>query len=163
MYLIVPRIGEKIPLTESCAPLVSSEDLTATASLHDAAYYGNIKVTELLLKSGDSLSVSIPVNSQQTPLHLATAFGQTAIVKILLRAGASPHAVNEGLETPCMMAASDNHLNSLKALVEAGADLALRCVYHHTLMHRTVVNQYWHRSGANKSYAVALYIMRKTT
>ena len=33
--------------------------------------------------------------------------------------------MNEDLETPCMMAASDNDLSSLKALVEAGADLVL--------------------------------------
>ena len=91
---------------------------------------------------------------QQTPLHLAAASGHTAIVKILLRAGASPHAVNWNLETPCTMAALSNDLNSLKALVEAGAGLASKNVFYNTLLHRTVVS---------KAYTVALYIMTKTT
>lgn len=91
---------------------------------------------------------------QQTPLHLAAASGHTAIVKILLRAGASPHAVNKYLQTPCMMTALSNDLNSLKALVEAGADLAVRDVYDHTLLHCIIYKD---------AYAAALYIMTETT
>ena len=95
---------------------------------------------------------------QDTPLHLAALSGHTTIVKILLRAGASPHALNQYLDTPCMLAAESDDLNSLKALVEAGAGLTTRDVGHNTLLHRTVASE-----GANKAYAVALYIMTKTT
>lgn len=137
---------------KSCGPLESREDLTATSSLHVAARYGNVKITELLLSSGDS-PMCFDFH-QQTPLHLAADFGHTAIVKILLRAGASPHAVNNCLQTPCMMAASSNDLNSLKALVEAGADLAVRDERHRTLLHRSIMYT---------AYAVALYIMTETT
>ena len=48
--------------------------LTATTSLHVAAKYGNVKITELLLNSGDS-STCLD-SSLQTPLHLAAASGQ---------------------------------------------------------------------------------------
>ncbi|KAL9072683.1 MAG: hypothetical protein Q9161_003391 [Pseudevernia consocians] len=56
------------------------------------------------------------------------------------------------------MAALSDDLNSLKALVEAGASLTTRDVNHNTLLHRTVASP-----RASKAYAVAFYIMTKTT
>lgn len=42
--------------------------------------------------------------SNQTPLHFATAYGNTKIVKKLLRAGADPSLVNNKKETPMKIA-----------------------------------------------------------
>ena len=47
------------------------------------------------LTAQPNIRINVQDEKLQTPLHLATAYGHTKIVKKLLRAGADRHLLNE--------------------------------------------------------------------
>ena len=58
-----------------------------------------------------------------TALHAAAEEGHTAVVRVLLGAGANVRALTTEEESPLFLAASAGHLEIVKALVEANSDL----------------------------------------
>ena len=59
-------------------------------------------------------------------LHWACLRGQLAIVKMLLKAGCDVDALNNGLNSPLLIAASKGHDNIIRVLLDNGADVTLR-------------------------------------
>ena len=58
-----------------------------------------------------------------TPLMQAASDGDVWAIKILLEYGANPNALNEQLENPLGFATSWEQLDSIKILVDAGAEI----------------------------------------
>jgi ankyrin repeat protein len=86
-----------------------------------ACYKGNKPVVEALLAR------DVEVNRPGwTPLHYAAATGQNDIVQLLLDKSAYIDAASPNKTTPLMMAALNNHIYTIKLLLDEGADATLR-------------------------------------
>lgn len=100
-----------------------TKDMSGRTALHwAAARSNNVKVIQMLLKSGAN------VNAQDgmgyTPLHTAVEGSKSdkKILQTLLKAGAKINATGMGDDTPLHMAAAKNEPWVLKLLLQAGAN-----------------------------------------
>ncbi len=92
----------------------------ATA-LQWAAYRGDAKLAELLLKAG--AKPGLANHDGATPLWLAATRGDAAVIEALLKGGAD---ANEQLplgRRPLMLAARSGNVDAVRALLEHGADV----------------------------------------
>jgi ankyrin repeat protein len=100
---------------------VNPQNSDGESPLHIAASYGLAQVVELLIGNGAEIDVGVghglqdeesseaddeddyrepPINSGQTPLHLAAMRGHEEVVRILLDHGAEINARDDGDNTP---------------------------------------------------------------
>jgi uncharacterized protein len=86
---------------------------------------GSVAVIERLLSAGANPNLALPAG--ETPLMTAARTGVAAAVRTLLAHGAAVDAV-EGWrgQTALMWAASEGHAETIQALIDAGADPAVR-------------------------------------
>ncbi|KAF7118670.1 hypothetical protein CNMCM5793_008208 [Aspergillus hiratsukae] len=80
-----------------------------------------LDLVEIIIQKDESL-VNIDVGSGRTPLSWAAANGCEAIVKLLLKAGATPKTMDGSGGTPLSIAAMIGHQGVVKLLLEAGAN-----------------------------------------
>src|SRR5688572_15464695 len=86
---------------------------------------GSAPVVERLLKAG--VSVNGTGRLGETPLHLCARTGNPAAVKVLLSHGATLDTIeNWRGQTPLMWAAAEGHADTMRMLIEAGADVNAR-------------------------------------
>ncbi|MCJ7822861.1 MAG: ankyrin repeat domain-containing protein, partial [Armatimonadetes bacterium] len=87
-----------------------------------AAQQGDVEATRRLIAEGSDVNVRDKWGI--TTLHRAVGMGQTAVVKVLLEAGADVNAAEpEGGMTPLHSAANRGQTEAAKLLLEAGADV----------------------------------------
>jgi len=91
--------------------------------LQAATRLGHIQMINLLVDNGADVNQSNPDGN--TPLHYAAAFSYDATV-LLLKRGASLDLLNQWNENACFWAAQNNQLETLKLLLDEGAD-GIRC------------------------------------
>lgn len=85
-----------------------------------AAFKKNKQAVEVLLANGAQVN-----NEGWTALHYAAAAGETEIVQLLIEKSAEVDATSPNMTTPLMMAAGSGNIYTVKALLDAGADLNL--------------------------------------
>ena len=86
---------------------------------------GSAPVVERLLKAGVSANATGPLG--ETALHLCARTGKPEAVRALLAHGASIDVIeNWRGQTPLMWAAAEGHVDAMKVLIEAGADVNAR-------------------------------------
>ncbi|MBA3536702.1 MAG: ankyrin repeat domain-containing protein [Tatlockia sp.] len=94
------------------------------ACLQKAAYDGNTKLVELLLKKGANPHV---ITDGTLPLVVASEKGHTGIVELLLNIpGIDPNAQDQYGKTALIHACSSGHNNIVKLLIEKKANLNLQ-------------------------------------
>ncbi|KQK22573.1 hypothetical protein BRADI_1g68102v3 [Brachypodium distachyon] len=106
----------------------NKKDDAGSVALHCAAKFGHDETARLLLSRGASVDIAY---FHGTPLHIAAAYGKTAVMKVLLEHQADPNKVSEVLGTPLVAtlhATSEGlpesiALKCVKLLIEAGADV----------------------------------------
>ena len=69
--------------------------------------------------------------SGNTALHMACANGHLDIVKLLLKHGANPNALNKSKNTPLHWAALNGRTEIIELLIEAKADANLKNEFDH--------------------------------
>jgi ankyrin repeat protein len=139
--LLVAR-GATLTLFDACAAgevehveqLVAGEDSDTQAvngfsadgwtPLHLAAFFGHVKVAEVLLgHDADPRARSRNANGN-TPLHSALAGNQKMIAGLLIGVGADVNAPDAAGWRPLHLAAANGNLDAMKALIAQGADIS---------------------------------------
>jgi ankyrin repeat protein len=108
---------------------VRVDNAAGQTALFCATVRGDVAILRLLIDAGAAVDQIIPKEHYSqpgwTPLMVAASGNKAAAVLILARAGANPnHAAGDGV-TALMYCAQYGHLDSLRALIELGADLDL--------------------------------------
>lgn len=98
--------------------------LTGATALGSACGLGHVEMARLLLARGADPNI---VNSSgRTPLQMAAYDGSTAIVEMLIQAGANVDiADTEYGYTPLAAASRKGHADTVRVLINAGADLSI--------------------------------------
>ena len=116
--------------TDEVAALLSMDNrLTRTfdadgwSPLHLAAHYGHAAVVELLLHNNAPVDLRSTNMMANTALHAALAGQRSAVVKILLDAGADVNAKQHGGWTPLHSAAANGDRGVIDLLFARGAKL----------------------------------------
>ena len=99
-----------------------SDGLTA---LHWAALNDQLEIAQTLLYAGATVKPVTRVGGY-TPLHLASRAGHSAIVRVLLEAGAEPDEFTTTGVTALHFAAEADAADAVDALIEHGADVDAR-------------------------------------
>lgn len=109
--------------------VASGTDLNAVTSIGETPLHWAVFSDELVVFLISEGAVPKPNMYGATPLHFAARMGHPVSVKALLRAGASPNALDGHGETPLHSAASNasnGHLACIRALLLAGADPSVK-------------------------------------
>lgn len=103
-----------------CPGLIKEQDSVGETALHYCAIEGSKEAVAWLISKG--ASVNTCTNSKSTPLIHAALFGQLAICRILVNAGADLMATEEiESNTALHAAAQHGHVEVCRLLLEAGA------------------------------------------
>ena len=106
--------------------LISNAGWTA---LHFAAHGNKAENIKCLIENGPEDFVNVKSGKGWTALHTAAFDGNTKSVEKLIDLGADVDAVNNMYETPLYKAADYNHYNTVKVLIERGADVHIDDAY----------------------------------
>lgn len=129
-HLVVENQIEAVRLLAERGASVNTVNECGGTPLSEAASLGYEELVGFLLESGAKLSLA---GQREPSLHQAVLGASPAIVLRLLRAGASPNEPNDLRETPLHLAAeSDDRLEVLRVLLDAGGDPALRRIFDET-------------------------------
>ncbi|MCP5492821.1 MAG: ankyrin repeat domain-containing protein [Chlamydiales bacterium] len=114
---------------------INTRDKAGYTALHHAVE--NKKSTAfntLLMKQADPNLPTILFGA--SPLHIASATGQVAMIKSLILSGAEVNARDGGQCTPLHEAAEHGHLEAVETLLKMGADPNARNTYGRTPLHK---------------------------
>jgi uncharacterized protein len=90
-------------------------------ALHWAALNGDAEIASMLLYAGANVSAKTRLGGY-TPLHLASQIGNSNVIAPLLAANASVSVLTATGATPLMQAAASGNADSVRMLIENGAD-----------------------------------------
>lgn len=88
-----------------------------------AAYFGQEKIVEYLIKAGAEVNSPSKNSLKVAPIQSAVAGGHLEITSLLLEAGASPNVREAGGYTPLHTAAHNGDVEIVHKLLFGGADL----------------------------------------
>jgi ankyrin repeat protein len=95
---------------------------------HEAVKTGNMAVVGAWLNGKGDIEQRFPTKGlnawNETPLNLASMWGQAQVVNLLIKAGADVHAVNYSGFDSLMLAAMNGRIECCQLLVNAGANPA---------------------------------------
>jgi ankyrin repeat protein len=135
--LLVAR-GATLTLFEACAAgefdraerALASDGAAANAfssdgwtPLHLAAFFGHVKIAELLLAHNADVTARSRNSTGNTPLHAALAGNHKLVAGLLIGRGADVNATDTAGWRPLHLAAANNNLEAMKQLIAQGADV----------------------------------------
>jgi len=91
--------------------------------LHLAAFFGHLKIAELLLGGGADVSARSRNANGNTPLHAALAGNHKLVAGLLIGQGADLNAADAGGWRPLHIASANNNIETMKTLIAQGADV----------------------------------------
>jgi ankyrin repeat protein len=91
--------------------------------LHLAAFFGHVKIVELLLARDADVTARSKNSNGNTPLHAALVGNHKFVAGLLLGAGADVNAVDAANWRPLHIAAANNNLDAMRTLIAQGADV----------------------------------------
>lgn len=128
----VAGVCEKEPKKDWCQKPLRKYELELNKQgkslLYQAAYIGDYRLVEAIVKAGANVNYSLPSNfSTQfgvgwTPLMIAVAEGNTEVVTTLIKSGANVNAKNQLGRTSLMFSSKYGFYSITKILLEHGAN-----------------------------------------
>lgn len=100
------------------------ETQTGKTIAHAAVQTGDVNVVEGLLDRYIEFTETIFNGS--TPLHEAVRLGNKDIVTLFLRIGLNVNSVDNEGDSPLLLAVEHSHVQLIRSLISAGADVSLR-------------------------------------
>ena len=91
--------------------------------LHLAAFFGHMKIAEMLLAHGAEVGSRSLNSNANTPLHASLAGNQRMLAGLLIGHGADVNAADAAGWRPLHLAAANDNLDAIKALIAQGADV----------------------------------------
>jgi ankyrin repeat protein len=91
--------------------------------LHLAAFFGHVKVAELLLAHDADVTARSRNTTGNTPLHAALAGNHKLVAGLLIGRGADVNATDTAGWRPLHLAAANNNIDAIKQLIAQGADV----------------------------------------
>ncbi|HZR22354.1 MAG TPA: ankyrin repeat domain-containing protein [Vicinamibacterales bacterium] len=91
--------------------------------LHLAAFFGHVKILEMLLGQDADVAAISRNSNGNTPLHAALAGNRKFVAGLLIGHGADVNAVDKAGWRPLHIAAANNNLDAMKTLIAQGADV----------------------------------------
>jgi ankyrin repeat protein len=110
---------------EEALARVNQYNANGWTPLHLAAFFGHMKVAEMLIAHGADVLARSRNTNGNTPLHAALAANQKMIAGLLLGYGADLNAPDAAGWRPLHLATASNSVESMKALIAQGANVAL--------------------------------------
>lgn len=95
-------------------------------TIHSAAFFGDLDLMRYHVQRLNGDSVDIPDDNGMHPIHWAALKGHLEICEILIENHTNIDQLNDGLNSPLMIAASQGHDQIVSRLLELGADLNVR-------------------------------------
>jgi ankyrin repeat protein len=102
---------------------IGSRSVDGWTPLHLAAFFGHVKIAELLLAAGADVSARSTNPNGNTPLHAALAGNHKFVAGLLIGHGADLNAADAGGWRPLHIAAAANNIETMKTLIAQGADV----------------------------------------
>jgi ankyrin repeat protein len=98
---------------------------TRQMALFEAVKYNDLNLVQELIQSGENVNGKNDYGS--TSLHVASMYGYTEIVKVLLQNGASPNEKNSYYgRTPLHLASRYGYIETVKELLFFGVDYTIQ-------------------------------------
>ena len=104
-------------------PYLNGRPLTSLSPLHLAAIAGHTRIVDHILNAYPKTDIDQRTTYSFTALHLASRYGHTDTVKLLLAKNADQEAVNDMRYTSLHLAATGGHEATALALLESGANV----------------------------------------
>lgn len=102
-----------------------SEAIWGDTVLHSAAGNGHLDMCQLFVNTY-KIDCNVENKDKYTPLHFASLYGRTNIIRFLLNEGAAINAVNKKGQTPLLFAIHCGHRQTVEFLLRQGADVNIR-------------------------------------
>jgi ankyrin repeat protein len=107
--------SEMVVLLLDAGANVNTRNRSGLGPLHEAAFTGNARIAEILLKAG-AYADSAGGKFNGTPLHVAASMGHEDVVQVLLKNGALARLITRTGDTPLQLAIKKNHSNIVAIL-----------------------------------------------
>jgi ankyrin repeat protein len=130
-------------LTRALPNTKENTDYLHAAALYNACIQGDVKTVAHALDAGHSI-IPLALPDQETVLHLAAAHGHSVLIELLIKRGFSINAATDIMgHTPLFMATNDGHLDAVRALHDAGADIHAKLKSGMSLCACAVINNHF--------------------
>ncbi|MCT7546124.1 ankyrin repeat domain-containing protein [Aliarcobacter cryaerophilus] len=125
-------IKAKANLNEKATYYDDKEGFSGITPLFDSIFKNNWEVAKLLIEAGADVNIARETNLKYTPLLLISAKTETSIdiFNMLIKAGADINAIDKYLFTPLHWASHYNHIELVKVLIKAKANLNEKATYY---------------------------------
>lgn len=119
---VLGNVQRATALLDADPALLDSFSSDGWTALHLAAFFGQVKIVELLLARGAKLDLKSKNDLNNTPLNAAVAANRLEIARLLLEKGADANAHQQGGITPLHEAAAAGNVEMVRLLLAHRAD-----------------------------------------
>ena len=130
--LVKVLIKAKANLNEKATYSNDKEGFSGITPLYDSITQNNWEVAKLLIEAGADVNIARETDLKYTPLLLITSQKEPSldIFNMLIKAGADINAIDKYSWTPLHWASRNNHIELVKVLIKAKANLNEKATYY---------------------------------
>jgi ankyrin repeat protein len=136
------EIKSILAMIQNSPDLINARDPNGATPLHNAAQKGQLVVAKFLLTNGADVEAKDRTRAEKTPLQVAAAEGNAAMVELLLNHKAKINAANSAGNTALHFATDHGFKNVVELLLARGAEVSTKHTFGATPLHDAIANGY---------------------